>query len=81
MTPTEDRLYHIVMRLVSSLTIIRLSHDAGHTAVSLDGNLTAVRAYLRTQCPSLLRFVELVYRGEEIPYGLASQAMQELDLT
>ncbi len=81
MTPTEDRLYRIVMRLVSTLTIIAQSHEAGHTALSLESNLTVARAYLQTQCPSLLRFVEIVYRGEEIPYGLASQAMQELDLS
>ncbi|HOF89046.1 MAG TPA: hypothetical protein PLZ36_13230 [Armatimonadota bacterium] len=80
MTPTEDRLYKIVMRLVSTLTIIKLSHEAGHTAVSLEGNLHAVHTYLQTTCPSLHRFVEIVYRGEEIPYGLASQAMAELGL-
>jgi hypothetical protein len=80
MTPSEDRLYKIVMRLVSTLTIIRLSHEAGHTAVSLESNLTVANAYLRTTCPSLLQFVEIVYRGEEIPFGLAAQAMQELGL-
>ena len=79
-TPTEDRLYKHLMRMVSTLVIIQLAHQHGHTAVALEANLKAARAYLQQQCPSLLRFVELVYRGEEIPYGLASQAMAELGL-
>lgn len=81
MTLTEERLFNHLLRMVSVLVIIGREHDAGHTATALPGNLMVARAYLRTHCPSLLAFVENVYRGEDVPDSLSLRAMQELALT
>jgi hypothetical protein len=70
----ETRMFHILLRMVSVLEIIRRDHEQGHTAVALPGSLTVARNYLAEQCPSLLSFVEKVYAGEDIPEGLAAAA-------
>lgn len=76
-TENEYRLYKHLMRLVSVLRLIEMSHERGHTAYALEGHLKSVRHYLMEHCPRLLLFVELCYDNMPIPDGLNQIAENE----
>ena len=76
-TEQEHRVFTHLLRMVSSLMIIQLSEEQGHTKLSLASNLATARRYLTEHCPALLLFTELCYRGQAIPDGLATLAEHE----
>jgi len=73
-TEPEHRVFNILLRMVSALTIIQMDEEHGHTSVALTGNLAAARSYLTEHCPALLLFTELCYGGQTIPENLAQLA-------
>jgi len=77
MTENEQRLFNIVLRLVSTLEILRTDMDAGFADVSLPANLRVIRQYLSAECPTLLAMIELIYGNVPIPQGMSERAEQE----
>jgi len=73
-TQSEHRVFNHLLRVVTVLVIIQMDEEKGKTSVSLAANLAATRSYLMEHCPALFLFIQLCYRGQAIPDGLAQQA-------
>jgi hypothetical protein len=70
MSEREQRLLKLLSRLMTALVLMQLSIERGNAHSLLALHLTSALRFLKTECPTLLTWVEMIYRDENPPYEL-----------
>lgn len=60
----------MLSRLITALVLMQISIERGHASSLLALHLSSALRVLKTECPTLLIWVEMIYRDENPPYAL-----------
>lgn len=70
MTEREKRLLDLLSRMITALVLIQQSVEHGNAQSLMPLHLASAIRYLKIECPSLLNWVDLIYRDQNPPYSL-----------